>query len=156
MEQETKVTDISIINVNNVHGYIDKEGTAWLNAADVARGLGFIQTQKKNEKEYTSIRWVTVNEYLSGFGFPQQVGENDFLPENMFYRLAMKAKNEVAEKFQARVADEILPRLRKEGGYFVKPMSTVDMFGLAYQALKEHEERLNQHDPSLRRASPRL
>ena len=42
----------------------------------------------------------------------------EFIPENIFYRLAMKAKNEVAEKFQAKVADEILPAIRKTGAYF--------------------------------------
>ena len=31
----------------------------------------------------------------------------------------MKAKNEVAEKFQAKVADEIIPSIRKTGGYSV-------------------------------------
>jgi hypothetical protein len=30
----------------------------------------------------------------------------------------MKAKNETAEKFQAKVADEILPSIRKTGGYY--------------------------------------
>ena len=29
----------------------------------------------------------------------------------------MKAKNETAEKFQALVADEIIPSIRKTGGY---------------------------------------
>ena len=29
----------------------------------------------------------------------------------------MKAKNEVAEKFQAKVADEIIPSIRKHGAY---------------------------------------
>ena len=41
----------------------------------------------------------------------------EFIPENIFYRLAMKAKNEVAEKFQALVADEIIPSIRKHGMY---------------------------------------
>ena len=40
-------------------------------------------------------------------------------PENIFYRLAMKAKNETAEKFQALVADEIIPSIRKTGSYSV-------------------------------------
>ena len=43
--------------------------------------------------------------------------EKDFIPENMFYRLAMKASNAAAEKFQAKVADEILPSIRKHGAY---------------------------------------
>lgn len=44
-------------------------------------------------------------------------GHDGFIPENIFYRLAMKAKNEVAESFQAKVADEIIPSIRKHGMY---------------------------------------
>ena len=107
----------AIMVISDVHAYLDTEGTVWLNAEDVARGLGFTQIQNKNGKIYTSIRWKTVNRYLIEFNFPQQVGEKSFIPENMFYRLAMKAKNEAAEKFQAKVADEILPSIRKHGMY---------------------------------------
>lgn len=103
-----------ILNINNVHGYLDKEtGTAYLNAEDVARGFGF--TQEKNGVEY--VRWETVNGYLHGFGFSQHVGKTDFLPENMVYRLGFKASNEVAQKFQAVLADEVLPAIRKHGAY---------------------------------------
>ncbi len=42
-----------------------------------------------------------------GFDYPNMGNENDvptcghddFIPENIFYRIAMKAKNEIAEKF---------------------------------------------------------
>lgn len=40
-----------------------------------------------------------------------------FIPENIFYRLATKANNETAERFQAFVADEIIPSIRKHGAY---------------------------------------
>lgn len=83
----------------------------------VARGLGFTQVQNKNGVEYTSIRWETINRYLEEVGFPNKLGKEDFIPENIFYRLAMKAKNETAEKFQALVADEIIPSIRKHGIY---------------------------------------
>lgn len=107
-----------ILTINNVRGYLDKEtGMAYLNAGDVARGFGFVQRQYKGGKEYVSIRWSTVNSYLYSFGFPQEVGEKDFIPENMVYRLGFKAKNEVAQKFQALLADEILPSIRKHGAY---------------------------------------
>lgn len=103
-----------ILNINNVRGYLDKEtGTAYLNAEDVARGFGF--TQEKNGVEY--VRWETVNGYLHGFGFSQHVGKTDFLPENMVYRLGFKASNEVAQKFQAVLADEVLPAIRRHGAY---------------------------------------
>lgn len=100
-----------IINVSGVDCY-EKDGTAYLKLESVARGLGFTQT--KNGAEY--VRWDTVSKYLSEVN-SQQVGKNDFIPENIFYRLAMKAKNEAAEKFQAKIADEVIPSIRKHGAY---------------------------------------
>lgn len=103
-----------ILSINNVHGYMDKQtGTAYLNAEDVARGFGF--TREKNGAEY--VMWDRVNRYLSNFGFSAQVRKDDFLPENMVYRLGFKASNEVAQKFQALLADEVLPAIRRHGAY---------------------------------------
>lgn len=50
-----------ILNINNVHGYLDKEtGTAYLNAEDVARGLGFTTVAKSGNEV---VRWARVNTY---------------------------------------------------------------------------------------------
>ena len=106
-----------IITVQNVRGYIGADGKAWLNAADVARELGW--TQAKNGVEY--VRWETINGYLKEFGFPKNVGKDDFLPENMLYRLIWKSRDEKALKFQDKVADEILPTIRSTGSYTLKP-----------------------------------
>lgn len=107
--------DKEIMTIQNVRCYLDDKGTAWLNAEDAARGLGF--TEVKSGVEY--VRWRTINGYLREFSFSQQVGKTDFIPENMFYRLTMKASNAAAEKFQAKVADEILPSIRKHGAYLI-------------------------------------
>jgi len=61
--------------------------------------------------------WRRVNSYLNNFGFSALVSKDDFIPENMVYRLGFKANNEVAQKFQATLADEILPSIRKNGLY---------------------------------------
>lgn len=106
-----------ILNIRNVHCYMDKQtAIAYLNAEDVARGFGF--TQGKNGVEY--IRWDRVNQYLHEFGFSPQVGKDDFLPENMVYRLGFKANNDVAKKFQAVLADEVLPAIRRHGAYMTE------------------------------------
>lgn len=109
--------ELAITTVENVRGYVGENGTVMLNARDVARDLGWIQTQNKNGKEYTSIRWETVNRYLAEFGFPKKVGEKDFVPEQMVYRLVWKSRDEKALAFQAKVADVILPTIRKTGMY---------------------------------------
>lgn len=116
-----------VITIGNVSGYIAKDGSAWLNAENVARGWGFTQT--KNGVEY--VKWERVNGYLKEFGFSPQVGKGDFLPENMVYRLGFKASNEVAQAFQAKLADEILPAIRKTGSYSTMPSDK--------QAFKEQE-----------------
>lgn len=103
---------MNLITINGVRGYIGGNNVAHLNLEDVARGLGFVET--KGNKEY--VMWRRVDSYLSDLSFGTSA-ENEFIPENIFYRLAMKAKNEVAEAFQAKVADEILPSIRKHGIY---------------------------------------
>ncbi|OEI75485.1 antirepressor [Bacillus subtilis] len=80
-------------------------------AERVARSLGIVQ--EKNNKQY--IRWERVNEYL-----PQsspEVGKGDFIPEPLVYKLAFKASNQVAEQFQDWLAIEVIPTIRKTGGY---------------------------------------
>lgn len=138
-----------ILSINNVHGYMDKEtGTAYLNSGDVARGFGFTKTETKNGVKYESVRWARVNEYLSSFGFRPNVGEDDFLPENMVYRLGFKASNEAAQKFQAVLADEVLPAIRKHGAYMTeealeKAITEPDfLIRLATQLKEEKAKRL--------------
>lgn len=142
--QETKVTETSIMTVGNVRGYIDENGTAWLNVEDVARGLGFTQIAASGNEV---VRWERVNNYLSEFNFVPTSGDavkaRDFIPENIFYRLAMKAKNQVAQNFQAKVANEILPTLRKTGFYKTKSMSIGDILILSSQAIKAHEQKID-------------
>jgi prophage antirepressor-like protein len=93
----------------------ERDGTAYLKLEDVSRGLGF--TDVKNGIEY--VRWPRVDKYLADLGFATCGERPDYIPENVFYRLAMKAKNETAEKFQALVADEIIPSIRKTGSYSI-------------------------------------
>ncbi|OJG39088.1 hypothetical protein RV01_GL001610 [Enterococcus dispar] len=82
------------------------------NAETVARSLGFVET--KNGKEY--VRWRTVNGYLKKY-LSQEVAKNDFISEPMVYKLAFKANNALAEKFQDWLASEVLPQIRKHGMY---------------------------------------
>lgn len=89
--------------IKSVRGYM-KDDTAYLNLEDVARGLGFVDNSKGTEY----VRWASVQGYLRDIGFSQEVAKDGFIPENIFYRLAMKAKNETAEKFQALVARAIM------------------------------------------------
>lgn len=113
--------NFSPVLISGVSCY-EHDGTAYLKLEDVARGLGF--TDSKNGVEY--VRWARVDKYLAEFGFATSGERPEFIPENVFYRLAMKASNPVAEKFQALVADEIIPSIRKTGGYIAGQESMSD------------------------------
>lgn len=101
------------MNISGISCY-EKDGTAYLNLEAVARGLGFTTVAKSGNEV---VRWSRVEQYLSELGFGTSAERPEYIPENIFYRLAMKAKNEVAEAFQAKIADEVIPSIRKHGAY---------------------------------------
>ena len=137
-----------IISIGSVNCY-EENGTAYLELESVAWGLGFTQVQKKNGKEYASVRWERVEQYLKEIGFPQKWGKGDYIPENVFYRLAMKAKNEKAEQFQAFVADEVIPSIRKTGGYIATTPDMTDAEIMA-KALLVAQRTIEDRDKRIR------
>ena len=95
----------------------EENGTAYLHIEDVARGLGFTRITSNGNKR---VRWDRVNKYLVQVGFVltnEHLNNNYYIPENVFYRLCMKAKNKVAKAFQEKIANEIFPYVRKNGIY---------------------------------------
>ncbi|MGF9714974.1 hypothetical protein [Paenibacillus naphthalenovorans] len=86
----------------------------------VARNCGFITVAKSGN---AVIRWNRLNQYLSEFGFSQQVGKGDYIPESYVYLLLMKANNEAAIAFQKFIAFDVLPAIRKNKVY-IDPTAT--------------------------------
>ena len=118
---------------------LEKDGTVYFNLEDVARGLGFVEPNKFSISGENYIRWERVNKYLQDFKFSQEVGKDTFIPENIFYRLAIKAKNEVAEGFQVWICDEVIPKIRKQGCYVrpdIKPVENNNTNDELLEALK--------------------
>ncbi len=113
---------MQITSIDGIECY-EKDSIVYLKLETVARGLGFIDSSKGTEY----VRWNIVRQYLSEIGFSQEVAKDDFIPENIFYRLAMKAKNETAERFQAKIADEVIPSIRRTGTYTMPNMPTDTM-----------------------------
>lgn len=146
MEVKFLMENLSIMNIGGVECY-EQNGVAYLRLETVARGLGF--TQEKNGIEY--VKWERVYGYLSEMGFSPEVGKEAYIPENIFYRLAMKAKNETAERFQALVADEIIPSIRKTGGYQKDGFRMSDALMVMANVAKlaeENQRRLNAVEES--------
>lgn len=101
-----------------------------INLEDAARGLGFTIEHKKDNfttsgEKYNSVRWNRVREYLDDIGYEGEVSKDAYIPEAVFYMLAMKANNDAARKFQRRIAYDIIPSIRKNG-YYAAPKAVED------------------------------
>lgn len=98
---------MEIMNISGIECY-EKDGMVYLKLETCARGLGFTTVATSGNEV---VRWKRVEKYLSELGIATSCDEKlpEFIPENIFYRLAMKAKNEAAEAFQAKIADEVFP-----------------------------------------------
>lgn len=141
-----------LITIEKVRGFIGENGIIFLNLEDVARGLGFVDI--KNGTEY--IRWNRVEKYLKDFGFATS-GENDFIPENIFYLLAMKGKNEIARNFQLKVANKILPAIRKTGMYATEELlNNPDLAIQAFMRLKEEMKKRKELEKKVEEQQPKV
>lgn len=97
-------------------------------AEQVAKCLGIVSKTTKSGVTYENVRWSRVNEFL-----PQvaEVKKGDLIPESLVYKLAFKASNDVAEKFQDWLAIEVIPSIEKHGAYMTP--ETVRLVFSSYQ-----------------------
>jgi prophage antirepressor-like protein len=105
-------------------------GQVMFDAESAAVGIGL--TQIKNGTTY--VRWERVNALLKN---SPRVGKGDFITEPQVYTLAIKAESEQADKFQNWLTTEVLPSIRKTGGYQAKPMTPMELLETQFEALKE-------------------
>lgn len=136
----TTKTEIQLIE--GVSCY-EENAVAYIRLEDAARGLGFTQIANSGNEV---IRWERVRKYLAELGIPTSGDGNlpEYIPENIFYRLCMKANNETAQKFQAKVCDVILPELRKRGYVALYPNgqpSSLQILNMMVQAVNEQAAR---------------
>ena len=147
-----------IITIKNVRGYIDEKGIAWLNLEDVAKGLGIVKKDKKNGKEYIRIHSQNIKRWLIDFGLIKSEGDlPEYIQENVFYKLCMKADNEVARKFQDRVCDEILPSIRKYGMYATDELlDNPDLIIKMATRLKEEKAKNKELEDKVKEDKPKV
>lgn len=131
-----------------------ENGESLFDVESVARSLGIVKSGlSRSGQKY--IRWERVNAYL-GESCPL-VGTGDFISEPMVYKLAFKANNEVAEKFQDWLAMDVLPSLRKNGMYATDELlDNPDLLIEVATKLKEErtlrlvaEQRVAEYEPKI-------
>ena len=107
-------TEIQIFN-NDRFGEIrvvDVEGKTCFVGSDVAKALGYAVPHKAI---IDHCRGVLKWNILTNGG----VQEMNVISEGDIYRLAAKSQLPGAEEFESWIFDEVLPSIRKDGGYMV-------------------------------------
>ncbi|MGX9816419.1 phage antirepressor [Leuconostoc mesenteroides] len=107
MQSEVQVFDNLKVKQEN--------GQVLFDAETAAIGLGISEVAKSGN---TVVKWTRINKYLGiDTSVDNRIKRGDFITEPQFYKLAIKANNETAEKFQDWVTSEVLPSIRQHGAY---------------------------------------
>lgn len=107
--------------------------------ADVAKALGYaIPTKAVN----THCKGVSKIETPTRGGKQEMI----FIPESDVYRLVMRSKLPDAEQFQDWVVEEVLPSIRKSGGYISgqEQMSDLELVSKAFLVVNRQLEERNK------------
>lgn len=123
---------------------VEHEGQPWFVASDVAKALGY---EKPNN---------AVNEHckkVNKFSYPNsgQLQPYNIIPESDVYRLVMRSNLPKAIEFQDWICEEVIPSLRKTGGYMLTKADDTPESIMARAVLVAQEtiERLKSHTEKL-------
>lgn len=105
---------------------IEENGKPLFCGSDIARALGYTNSRKAL---IDHCKGVTKRDTLTKGGMQSL----SYIPEGDVYRLITHSKLETADKFERWVFDEVIPSIRKNGGYIAgqETMSDVELMARA-------------------------
>ena len=128
------MNDLQIFN-NEEFGEVrafELDGQPYFVANDVARVLGYVETAKAVR---THCKGVSEMDIPSNGGIQNM----KVIPEGDVYRLIIRSKLPEAERFETWLFDEVIPQIRKTGGY-IAPRSFAEALQLAADQARKMEE----------------
>lgn len=119
---------------------IEENGEPWFAGKDVAAALGYINTKDALSRHVDS-------DDKRGSRFPTPCGEQELtiINESGLYSLVLSSKLPTAKQFKRWVTSDVLPSIRKNGGY-IAGQSELSPAELLAQALKVADRVLAERD----------
>lgn len=136
---------------------LEENGTVLFNGADVAKALGYSNPRdavSRHCKGVVKRDGVSLTTNQHGVTTEQTV-EMNFIPEGDVYRLIARSKLPTAERFESWVFDEVLPSIRKNGGY-IAGQETLSPEELMAKALLVAQKTIEEKNALLSRTSVEL
>ena len=127
----------------------DERGEPWFCAKDVCDALGYDQTHKA-VKRHVEEGDGTKRPTPTTSGIQQML----FINESGLYSLILGSKLESARRFKHWVTSEVLPSIRKQGGYMVAKADESDEVIVA-RALQIMQATLQRRDEEIARLKPK-
>ena len=121
---------------------VEIDGEPWLVGKDVAQALGYTNPRKAladhvDEEDKRQEDGVTIRDPMGREQNPTVINESGL------YSLVLSSKLPGAKQFRRWVTSEVLPAIRKKGGYTKEPKSAMEMLRLQSQAMFELDDRMN-------------
>jgi anti-repressor protein len=119
---------------------VEIDGKPYFFGADVAKALGYA---KPNNAVSTHCRYTLKRGIATKQG---NMSEMVLIPEGDIYRLIIRSKLSSAERFERWVFDEVLPSIRKNGGYIMgqENLSDSELMAKAILVAQKTIEHKNQ------------
>ena len=126
---------------------VEIDGKPYFCGSDIAEALGYA---KPNNAVATHCR-ATLKQ---GIPISGKIQEVNFIPEGDVYRLVVRSKLPSAEKFERWVFDEVLPSIRKSGGYIAGQEQMSDSELMA-KALLVAQKQIEERNAQIERMRPK-
>ena len=126
---------------------IEEDGKILFCGSDCAKALGY---SRPGKAIIDHCKGVLKRDTLTAGG-KQAVS---FIPEGDLYRLITHSKLPAAEKFESWVFDEVLPSIRKHGGY-IAGQETMSGDELIARALLVAQSKIEEKDKQIEKMTPK-
>lgn len=133
---------------------VEQDGKPWFAGKDVAIALGYSNPQKAI-RDHVDDEDRTVNESFTVNGTPIAL-----INESGLYSLILSSKLPTAREFKRWVTSEVLPSIRKTGGYITgqEELSDADLMAkallVAQRQIEQREQRINALETANKRLIP--
>lgn len=116
----------------------ERNGETWFCLKDICDPLGLRPRDVRERLKQDGVDTIALTDAL---GRSQQA---TFVNEGNLYRAIFQSRKPEAERFTDWVTEEVLPNIRKTGGYTAKPMTLTENVAAQAQILLEQEKRLTR------------
>ena len=136
---------------------VEIEGIPYFGASDVAKSLGYVNPRDAIARHCKSRGVVKHDTPINGV-----IQQITYIDEGNIYRLAAKSQLPGAEEYESWIFDEVLPSIRKTGGYIASRPDDTDeaimarALVIAQATIERNKLQLEQANSTIKEQAPKV